>query len=292
MINEKQIALRGGGNFTNLDDYLDGRIVVAIPFVDTQDLSFSVAQHSLIAAAVMSGKICKGSTGVSSGGYIAAALAGAVGTAATTNITDSLGNVLNAVEVRDASTHEVLKEGNRDIFGLIQCSSTVTDGDAIAAAASENLQISLVYYSESGVITLATALTAAIEFQANKMITRRNLPTIFKEGGAGGVAITDSELKLSRREFVVGTAFIANEVITIATGAGASSGASTPTGDTLTLNASEALMNADRTCKVERNGVNQFKGSGKDVVWDSTTTFHFVEPLYIGDTFAIERILK
>ena len=99
-------------------------------------------------------------------------------------------------------------------------------------------------------------------------------------------------MKINRREFVITTAFIANEVITLSTGGGSGSGASTASKDSVTLNTSEALMNADNTCRVTYNGVEQNKGSGKDVVWNSTTTMHFIHKMDIGDIFAVERVLK
>lgn len=292
MINERQIALRKGGNFTNLDDFLDRRIIKSIPFVVTQELTISSAQFGLIPSTKLSGTIAVGTSSVSNGSYIAAALAGAVGTAATTAISDSLGNVLNMVSIRDTNG-DPIKEGSgenaKTVYGLIQCSSGTSDGASIGGVGSENLQISFVY-DNAGTLTLATALSQDIQFQANKLFTQRNVPTIEKEAGGVLPDVLDTVVAISCRKFIVTTAFVANEVITFSTGAGASSGASTASGDTLTLPASDAAMVADNTCRIRLNGVQQRKGSGNDFVWDSTTTGHFTTPLDIGDYFEIERV--
>lgn len=298
-INERQISFRSAaGNFSTLKDYLDGRIVKRIPFVDSQDVSPSSAQFSLIPSTILEGTISVGTSTTNSGGYIAAELAGAVGTAATTTISDSLGNILNMVAIRDASTHDEIQEGvgdtARTIFGLIQCSNAVADGTSIGGVGSENLQISFVYYAEDGTITLATALTRTIEFQSNKVITRRNYPTIALEDGANSLTpdILERDIEPTQRSFIVTTGYAANEVITLATGDGASTGRSTTSGDTLTLQATEGAFNTDNTTKIRLNGIQQRKGSGNDVVWDSTTTLHFTTALDVGDYIEVERVVE
>jgi hypothetical protein len=294
MINERQIALRKGGNFTNLDNFFDRRIVKSIPFVVTQEIAISTAQFGLIPSTILTGTIAVGTSSVSNGSYIAAALSGAVGTAATTTISDSLGNILNMVSIRDTNG-DPLKEGAgvnaKTIYGLIQCSSGTADGASIGGVGSENLQISFVY-DNAGTLTLATALDQSIQFQANKLFTQRNVPVIEKESGSIVPDILGQVAVPVCRKFIVTTAFVANEVITLSTGAGASAGASTPSGDTVTLPASDAAMVADNTCRIRLNGVQQRKGSGNDFVWDSTTTGHFTSILDVGDYFEIEKIIQ
>ena len=181
-VNPRQVS--AGGNFTTLNDFLAKRWVTAIPFSETQVLTCAGVTYSLISDTELTGTIAKGTTSTESGGVVAAALVGAVGTAAITTISDSLGNVANIVEIRDAITHdEIQTVGARQVFGLIQCSSTVTDGDAIGAAASENLQISFVYIAADGTLTL-TAVTADVEFAINKLITEEDLPTYQVAGGS------------------------------------------------------------------------------------------------------------
>ena len=289
--NERQVALKTGGNFAGLKEYLDRRSVKRLPWSVTQALTFASAQHKLIPSTILSGTISVGKSSLNSNGYMAASLAGAVGTAATTNIADDFGNILNMVQIRDASTGLPLTQTNLEIFGLIQCSTGLTDGVTIGGAGSENLQISLCYVSLLGVVTLATAVSATIQFQANKLITMRNSLTIQMEGGNAppAMAASDSD-NIATRGFTVTTAFAANEVITLSTGSGASSGRSTPDLDTITLPASAALFNDARGLKVNRNGVQQRKGSGNDVVWDSTTSFHFTDILDVTEYIEVELI--
>jgi hypothetical protein len=293
MINERSIALRKGGSFTNLDDFLDRRIVKSIPFVITQELAISSAQFGLIPSTILTGTIGVGTAALTNGSYIAAALAGAVGTAATTSISDSHGNILNLVQIRDTNGDPLFVGSGasaKTIYGLIQCSSGVADGAAIGGVGSENLQISFVYYN-AGTITLTT-LNQTIQFQANKLYKQRNVPTIEMDTGSVVPDIMAKDTTPITRKFIVTTAFVANEVITLSTGAGASSGASTPSGDTITLPASDVAMVADNTCRIRYNGVQERKGSGNDFVWDSTTTGHFTHILDVNDYFEIEKIVQ
>jgi len=294
-INERQIGLKVGGNFTTLKDFMDRRIIKCLPYVDSQDIAAPSAQYSLIASSVLSGTISVGTSTTNSGGYIAAELAGAVGSAATTTITDSHGNILNMVRIRNATTHDDVQVGvgdnARTVYGLIQCSNGVSDGTSIGGGGSENLQISFVYYASDGTLTL-TDVSEDIEFQANKVYTQRNVPTIELEGGKEIPDILEQDIEPTVRGFTVTTAFTANEVITLSTGAGAGSGASTTAGDSITLQDAEATFNNDNTTRIRLNGVQQQKGSGKDVVYDSSTTFHFTVALDVGDYFEVERVVE
>ena len=288
LVNERQVYLRKGGNFTALVDYLDRRKVVGIPFNDTQELAVSSAQYALVDTTEISGTIALGTTTAENGGVVAAALAGAVGNAATTNITDSFGNILNLVNIRDASTNDpILDSNDRVVYGLLQAASTVTDGDAIGAASSENIQLSFVIVGADSALALTT-INDTIGFTVNKMYYERNVPTIYKEGGTLERDIVGaSMIEPTVRKYVVTTAFAADEVITVSTGAGGVSGASTPSNDSITsLGADAATFNADNRTRVRLNGVQSTKGV--EATWDSTTTFHFNTALDIGDRFEIE----
>lgn len=295
-INERDVALRSSDStFSTLKDFMDRRIVKRMPWVESQELSIVSAQHSLIDSSVLSGTIAVGTSSTSSGSYIGAELVGATGTAGTTYISDDDGNILNLVQIRDAETHDELKEGvgddARSIYGLIQCSNGTADGATIGGLGSENLQISFVYYASDGTLTLATAFTNDIEFQANKLVTQRKVHAIEMENGRTKIDILDSNIEPTKRGFTVTNGFDANEVITLSTGSGASAGTSTTSGDTLLLQESNALFNDDNTTRVKLNGVEQRKGSGNDFIWDSTDSGHFTFILDIGDYFTIERII-
>ena len=293
LVNERLVALRKGGLYTNLDDFLDRRIVKSIPFVSAQAIAISAAQFGLVPSTKLSGTIAVGTSSVSSGSYVAAALAGAVGTAATTAISDTLGNVLNLVQIRDSNGDPIeygVGVNAKSVYGLIQCSSGTADGASIGGVGAENLQISFVYYS-GDTLTLVE-MNETIQFQGNKLLLQRNVPTIEKEGGSVIPDILATSANPTTRKFTVTTAYVANEVITLSSGNGASSGRSTPTGDTLTLPASDNAMIADNTCRIFLDGLHVKKGSGNHFVWDSATTGHFTMALDIGDFFSIERIVQ
>lgn len=97
-----------------------------------------------------------------------------------------------------------------------------------------------------------------------------------------------------KRDFIVTTAFAANEVITLSTGRGAISGRSTASGSTVTLNDTSSAMNSDNLCKIYYNNIQVGKGAGTGfrAVWNSTTTFYFNFTLDKGDTFTVERLIN
>ena len=237
----------------------------------------------------MPGNISLGVATTYSGGVVAAALAGAVDTAATTSIADSNGNIANIVPIRDALTHDSVTSSGFEVFGLIQAASTVTDGDAIGAAASENIQISFVYLNASSVVTLA-AITGDIEFGLKKAITTENLPAyeVICGNTQPDIVVPAAAATQKVATYIVTTAFVADEIIDLSDGTGATAGITTAGGDyaTATLGASGAAFLADNTVEVLENGVEQVKET--DAVWDSATTLHFALALDIGDVFYVK----
>ena len=170
---------------------------------------------------------------------------------------------------------------------MIQAASSVVDGDAIGAAASENIQISFVYVAANGTLTL-TLVTATVEFQQNNNYLERNLPTILKQDANEADALAPSPVQVDQGEYTVTTAFVADEVITLSTGAGAASGVATKAGETIALGASAAAFNGDNLTQVLLNGVQQIKGS--EVVWDSSGTMHFANALDVDDYFEVKQL--
>jgi hypothetical protein len=287
-LSEREIQLYTGGNFSLLKDYLDKKTVKSAPWVNTQTVTPSSAAYSLIPSSVLAGALAIGTSSTqSNGGVMCAALAGAVGTAATTIISDSYGNILNLVDIRDSSTNDpIVDSSNRKVWGLLQAASSATDGDAIAAAASENLQISFVVFGAAYTLS-TTTLNQAIDFHINKLYSERYLPTLIKEGGNRDVDIISGTQSQIIGYWTVTTAFAANEVITLSTGAGAAAGISTPDGATILLPISAALFNADGRVIVSTNGRINHKGTGKDVIWNSTNSLHFSRILEIGEEIMI-----
>lgn len=303
-INSRQVNLLRpdtGGSYTTLYDYMRRRKVLHMPFNETQEIAVSAAQHVLIdstthlpAQTITKLTASPPATAVTNGGICAAELAGAVGTAATTNHTDSLGNILNLVAIRNTATHAEIKTADdRTIFGLIQCANGVAEGASVGAAASENLQISFVYMAGDGTLTLAPAFTETIEFHVNKLYMENHVPTIYLEGGNVDTVIVEPKIQepLSAT-YTVTTAFAANEVLTLATGAGAATGVSTPGGDyaTITLDSSAALFNGNNLDRIRLNGVQLIRNS--EVIWDSTGSLHITLAMDIGDVLEVEVPLK
>lgn len=296
LINERHIDAdragdaQGGGNFPTLMDFLNKREVTVAPFSEN-NIAVSSAQFVLIDASLIAGTVALGTSSVESdGGVVAAALAGAIGTAATTNITDSLGNVTNLVEVREEDSHDSLLDSNgRKIYGLFQAASTVSDGDSIAASGSENVQVSFIIIAADGTLTLVS-VNETVEIAVPKMYALRHLPTYHKAGSTAEAEVMEASAAPQEpvcRKYIVTADFAANEVITVSTGGGAGTGTSTPSNDTITsLGATAADFNNDNRTRARINGDQITKST--DVVWDSATTFHFAVALDVGDTFEME----
>jgi len=301
MINARQVnVLRPdtGGNYTTLKDYLERRKIIAMPFVEAQEIAVAGVNYVLVDSTthLIGGTLTvldasPPVTAITNGGIAAAELVGAVGTAAITSHTDDLGNVLNLVMIRDGSTHEEVKTADdRTVFGLVQCANGVAEGANVGASASENTQISFVYIAADGTLTL-TAVTDTIEFNVNKLYMEAHVPTIYLEGANRDTVIVEPQVQepLSR-VLTVTAAFAANEVITLSTGAGAGTGTSTPTGDTVVLDTSAALFNANNLVRVRLNGVQLIRNV--EAVWDSTLTMHVNIAMDIGDVLEVEVPIK
>ena len=301
MINARQVnVLRPdtGGNYTTLKDYLERRKIIAMPFVEAQEIAVAGVNYVLVDSTthLIGGTLTVLNasppvTAITNGGIAAAELVGAVGTAAITSHTDDLGNVLNLVMIRDGSTHEEVKTADdRTVFGLVQCANGVAEGANVGASASENTQISFVYIAADGTLTL-TAVTDTIEFNVNKLYMEAHVPTIYLEGANRDTVIVEPQVQepLSR-VLTVTAAFAANEVITLSTGAGAGTGTSTPTGDTVVLDTSAALFNANNLVRVRLNGVQLIRNI--EAVWDSTLTMHVNIAMDIGDVLEVEVPIK
>lgn len=287
-----------GGNYTTLKDFMERRKILAMPFDEVQEIAVSAANFVKVDSTThLAGDVLTvldatpPVTAITNGGICAAELVGAVGTGAITSHADSLGNILNLVRIRDASTHEEIKtSADLTVFGLIQCSLNTAEGAGVGAAASENTQISFVYIAADGTVTLTT-ITDTIEFQVNKLYMEGHIPTIYLEGGNVDKVVVEPKVQepLSRA-LTVTAAFAANEVITLATGAGAGTGTSTTSGDTVALDSSEALFNANNLIRVRFNGVQLVRDV--EVHWDSSTTMHITSIMDIGDVLEIEVPIK
>lgn len=304
---DEQIRLLGSSAVhTLLSDFLKTMEVYESPANETRTVTVAAAaQHVLIDSSMQAGNIGIGTAtapDAATGWYFTSALAGAVGTAATNSDTDTYGQFLNCCSIRVAGTHKPIENGDGfEIFGLLQSASTATDGDAIGAAASENIQMSFVYVDAAGTVTLTDLDAAAsvdIEFSMPVVRRRANAAAIEKVGGskeAPNVAKAQAAPTINTFIVDVDTDYAAAEVITLATGDGAGTGTGTPNAagmgtDTITtLGASAAAFAANDLLQIYRNGVKQEKGV--DVSWVSATEFSFADVIYAGESWMVEEVI-
>ncbi len=107
-------------------------------------------------------------------------------------------------------------------------------------------------------------------------------------GASGSGGGGDSVKKITG--FTVTTAFLAGEVLNITTGNGGVSGITnreilSNDGAVSSLGATSGDFKSSGEIVVTLNGVTQKKVD--NVVWDSTTSFHFIDPLAVGEYIEI-----
>lgn len=282
------------GNYPSIQNYLERRICYSLPFLNTQTVLPTNANFAIIPGTIVPGKLAISvSTGQINGGVAVAKLSGAIGTGGTNTVVDGLGAIWNAVQIRKSASHDPITQDGWRVYGLLHCPLTSTDGDNIG---TDNLQISFVRDSSDGTL-VNVLLDESIEFQINKVFIPLMLPTAIKTGSSGsgdilGVDLVAPEKTFYFRHFLVTSSFAANEVITLTTGVGSGSGATTVNGNAVPLpdTANEFANLSD--LRVFVNGLYQYKiGPSPSVVWSSTTSLHFTYPLYPGDEFSVETKL-
>lgn len=273
-INERQSALRLGGNFSNLNDYLDKINVKQMPYAEAQKINVSSANVSAILSGILTGKIfVDGTVRASSNGAIVAPNVTAF-TAGTPIWDDEVksddhGNILNKLEIRNSTTHDPVIYNDREVFALLQSANGVVDNaDIVTTPAGENLQVSFAYIASDGTITSAI-VNEEIEFRVNKAYSLRYAKVIELENGAKEQDVIIDSRILRKRNYTVTTATTAGSSnLTLSTGALTNSGGSTPSGDTaFTLSAAE--FNSHETL-IWLNGVKQLKGTDVTRVGDDT----------------------
>ena len=293
-ISDDQIKFRSrASSNTLLSDFLDKRIVE--PGAWSESLTLTVAasaQHSLVSSSVLSGAISKG-TATNVDGYMCAELAGAVGTAATTNVTSN-GEILNLVQIRDASSHRAIEVNNNQVYGLLQCANGVADGAAIGATGSENVQISYVVINSDGSLSLTsldTVNSTVIEFAPISLTRMRNFPDFWTPSEPTPRPVLGGGSTVTARRLTVTADFAANETITLATGAGETAGTATVSAnanDTIDLGASATAFNQDRSIMVYLNGVLQEKGV--DITWMTSGSLRVSKAMYVGEVLEIVKV--
>jgi len=289
----------------NVVDVADGASATGFTFAtDTQGTDVTAA-GVLIDAAKLSGgagTIAVGAGSTNEGGYIAAVeanftVAGTLGVGLS-QAADGDSILLNRVDIIAHRTNEVIESNGSLIFGLLQTITGTGDGTSVAAAASENLQISFVK------ITPGSDVTESVTLPSGKyhfgLMRQRCFYSLPKGGMISGVqslpdSITQSTagtaVRLPFRHFDVGAGgATAGDPLNVQTGvfttAGATAVFSTYSTPILPTTANE--FRDDNRVKVWRNGNLQSKGTGKDIQWVSTTQLSFTKKVKRGDEIVVE----
>jgi hypothetical protein len=292
MLSDHQIALRGSdakgtGNYPTHYDFMNKRTISSGAFIEG---GIAVnGQFALISSAVISGTLAVGSASQeTTGGFVAAALPGAVGTASASAFFlagyDSVGN---KCELRQATTNDPITVAGRKVFGLVQADIAAADGTAIGAAGSENVQVAFVVRAADGSLQLVS-ITDTIEIAFPRLTALRHEPALKVEGSSPEQDVVMSQPRPLSCDYEVTTRYLKNEVISLPTGAGATAGAATPaaTGDTISsIGATNGEFMSDHRIVISLNGEELVKNRG--VFWDSGSTYHISVPMEVGDVFTV-----
>lgn len=243
------------------------------------------------------GTIAVGAASTEDGGYIAAdeanfTVAGTLGVGLS-QATDGDGVLLNVVHLMDDATNVAPETiDGEEIFGLMQTITGTGDGASIAAAASENLQLSFVYIDkDTDAITATTLPAGTYDFAPARQRDFQSLNRGFTLGGSAPATVDAGAVivRPQHREFdITGTTPLADDPMNVNTGSFTTAGAQTTFSSfgTCALPASGADFRDDARVKIWRNGVLQSKGAGagdnRDVYWVSATQIAFEDKLTTG----------
>ena len=290
----------------NVTDVADGSAATGFTFgtdvqgTDTTASGILVDSAKLVGGA---GTIAVGAGSTDEGGYIAAdeanfTVAGTLGVGLS-QAADGDSILLNRVDIINHVTNETVEDAGSMIFGLLQTITGTGDGTSVAAAASENLQISFVKIAPGSDVTEAVTLPSGkYHFGLMRQRCFYSLP---KGGLISGVqslpdSITQSTdgtaVRLPFRHFDVTANAAASESFNIQTGVFSGTGTSTVFASygTPTLPTTANEFRDDSRVKIWRNGNLQSKGAGKDVQWVSTTQLSFSKKVKNGDEIVIESL--
>jgi hypothetical protein len=292
MISEHQLANRGSdakgiGNYPTHHEFMNKRTISSGTFVEG---GIAVnGQFTLISSAIISGFLAIGSASQeTTGGFVAASLPGAVGTAsASAFFLAGYGSLGNKCEVRQAASNDPITVAGRKVFGLLQADSTAADGAAITAAGSEIVQVAFVVRLADGSLQLVS-ITDTIEIAFPRLSALRHEPELKVEGSIPEQDVVMSQPRPLSCDYVVTARYLKNEVISLPTGAGATAGAATPapTGDAISnIGATNGEFMSDHRIVISLNGEELVKNRG--VFWDSTSTFHISVPMEVDDVFTV-----
>lgn len=288
-LSEEQIRLYNSGGTVYLTDYLDKAQIYNSTFSETRVVTCSSENYKLLPNTIVSGTISLGLTTTQRNGAIfATALGGSVGTASTNNTANSIGDILNLVQIRDSTTHDPILDSGREVYGLLQVSNSVVDGNSVAGVGVENLQISFVVDDGTGTLTLVN-LTSTVEFTLPLVYSSRNVPDLKKAGSnIDKDVISVSIPSITNTYYTVTAKFEANEIIDLTNGNGSIAGTSTKDGVTPLLPSTSALFKSNGNVVILRNGLEGTKGTGGDFEWVSASSIRTNRKIKVGEILQIK----
>lgn len=264
-------------------------------------LGGSVGVVAIDAAKLVGGAgiIAVGPSSNAEGGYIAAdeanfTVAGTPSAGLSTAF-DGDGILLNKVDIIDDATNEPPSDAGTTVFGLLQTVTGTGDGTAVAAAASENLQVSFVKIDPGTEAITAVNLPAGtyhfgLTRQRSFYALSRGSIISGVDGLPDAIGPNVNPIRLPFRHFDVTADAAAGESMNVQTGVFSGTGTSSVFGSfgTPTLPATAAEFRDDNRVKVWRNGNLQSKGAGKEVQYLSTTQLTWREKIKTSDDIVIE----
>jgi hypothetical protein len=274
-------ALNGFG----LRQFHDKKLALIAPFVAANEFTLGAPAAGVLVSAAMvaggAGLIAVGPSSAVNGGYIAAAeanftVAGTLGVGLSTALS-GVARVLNAVDVFVDGTNDPPLDGGARVFGLLQVITGTADGTGIAAAASENLQISFAKVNPGTDVLQAVTLPAdTYQFQLPYQQSFYNLDRGALLGSGQLPDVIDpgaTTPRLAFRHFDMTSAAGANETLNIQTGVFSGTGVASTfaTFGAPVLPATAAQFRDDNRVKFWKNGNLQSKGAGKEIQYVSAT---------------------
>ena len=248
------------------------------------------------------GTIAVGPSSVEDGGYQAAAeanftIAGTLGVGLSTAASVA-GVVLNRVDIFTGADNDPVLDSGSQVFGLLHALNGTADGTSIAAAASENLQLSFVKIDPAtDAIVAVTVPAGTYQFRLpltqcfysldrGALLSGGLLPDVIDPGAA------TARLPFRHFDVTISGGAAAGDPLHVQTGVFTTAGATTVFSSfgTPVLPATANEFRDDNRVKVWRNGNLQSKGTGKNVVWVSTTQLSFSSKVKEDDEIVIESL--
>ncbi|BBI90641.1 hypothetical protein HYO65_gp249 [Tenacibaculum phage PTm1] len=321
MINSRAVALNRADAtslYVSLFDKMRAGQVYNVPKVSANTVTPVNVDHMTLTTAQLPGGVIgvyggSSATLPANNSIVMSKLAGAVGTGATTIVTDNFGNILNLVPITDATTNDdIIVPSNyattalreRKVYGLLQTASTVTDGTAVHATVA-NCQISFVVFDATNTLQLVT-LNQAIEFGTTQFRDGLHVPAIVRHGSDQlDDALSGGNIEYIERTFTVTAQVAVGEQLNVNTGATNGNGTVTTNtvvdgGVTVTnvnIQTSSANFISSPSLEIWDNGVPMVKGasplsSPTEVAWVSATDISFYRVLDVGDIITLKIPLK